>query len=145
MVTNRSAPEATITPVLVYDDVASAVEWLCGAFGFRERLRFTRDGIVSHAQLAYAEGSIMLGRQGGNFQAPKNGSVSQYVLVSVENVDEHFGRARAHGARIIQPPSNMPFGERHYTVEDPAGHRWTFSQHIADVAPEEWGATSASN
>jgi len=144
MVTNRSAPEATITPVLVYADVASAVEWLCRVFGFTERLRFTRDGIVGHAQLSFAEGSIMLGRQGGSFLAPSSGQVSQYVLVSVENVDEHFARATEHRARIIQPPANMPFGERHYTVEDPGGHRWTFSQHIADVAPEEWGATSAS-
>jgi hypothetical protein len=37
----------------------------------------------------------------------------------------------------------MPFGERVYTVEDLAGHRWTFSQSIADVAPEQWGATIA--
>ena len=143
MATNRSAPASTITPVLVYDDVAAVVEWLCRVCGFRERLRFTRDGIVSHAQLSFAEGSIMLGRQGGSFQAPKDGHVSQYVLVAVDNVDEHFEHAKRNGARIIQPPVNMPFGERHYTVEDPGGHRWTFSQHIADVAPEEWGATTA--
>ena len=143
MVTNRSAPEATIVPILIYDDVGQAIEWLCRAFGFRERLRFTRDGIVSHAQLSFAEGSIMLGRQGGSFQPPADDQVSQYVLVAVDNVDGHFERAKQSGARIIQPPANMPFGERHYTAEDPGGHRWTFSQHIADVAPEEWGATTA--
>jgi uncharacterized glyoxalase superfamily protein PhnB len=142
MMTNRSAPDATITPVLVYADVATAVEWLCRVCGFKERLRFTRDGIVGHAQVSFREGSIMIGRQGGSFQAPPGGQVSQYVLVSVENVDEHFARVKESGGRIIQPPADMPFGERHYTVEDPGGHRWTFSQHIADVAPEEWGATS---
>ena len=35
----------------------------------------------------------------------------------------------------------MPFRERQYTVEDPGGHQWTFSQSIADVAPEDRGAT----
>ncbi len=40
----------------------------------------------------------------------------------------------------MKPPTDMPFGERQYTVEDPWGHRWTFSQSIADVAPEVWGA-----
>ena len=35
----------------------------------------------------------------------------------------------------------MPFGVRQYTAIDPGGHRWTFSQNIADVAPEAWGAT----
>jgi uncharacterized glyoxalase superfamily protein PhnB len=37
----------------------------------------------------------------------------------------------------------MPFGERLYSVEDVGGHRWTFSQSIADIAPEDWGATPA--
>jgi uncharacterized glyoxalase superfamily protein PhnB len=36
-------------------------------------------------------------------------------------------------------PPDCPYAERQYTVEDPGGHRWTFSQTIADVAPEEWG------
>jgi hypothetical protein len=26
-------------------------------------------------------------------------------------------------------------------VDDHAGHRWTFSQTVEDVAPETWGGT----
>ncbi len=33
----------------------------------------------------------------------------------------------------------MEYGERQYSAEDPAGHQWTFSETIADVAPEDWG------
>jgi uncharacterized glyoxalase superfamily protein PhnB len=64
------------------------------------------------------------------------------VHVAVEDVDRHFEHARQSGSRILQPPADKPFGERQYTVEDPGGHWWVFSQHIADVAPEDWGATS---
>ena len=39
MLENRSIHSATVIPVLVYEDVAEAVEWLCDAFGFVERLR----------------------------------------------------------------------------------------------------------
>jgi uncharacterized glyoxalase superfamily protein PhnB len=46
-------------------------------------------------------------------------------------------------ARIKQAPHDMPFGERQHTALDHSGHWWTFSQHIADVAPEEWGTVSA--
>lgn len=61
MVINRSAPRATVVPILVYEDVAKAIEWLCGTFGFAERLRAAGPGgIVAHAQLAIAEGAIML-------------------------------------------------------------------------------------
>ncbi len=144
MPVNRSAPTATVVPILVYEDVGKAIDWLCGAFGFTERLRAAgRDGKISHAQLAIAEGALMLGRQGGEFRQPPRNEVSQYVLVHVEDVDRHFEHAKRFGARIVKPPTNMPFGERQYTAEDDGGHRWTFSQHVADVAPEEWGATQA--
>lgn len=144
MIQNRSAPTATVVPVLIYEDVAAAVDWLCGAFGFSERLRYVgRDGRTTHAQLAIAECAIMVGARGGEFQPPRQGEVNQYVVVHVEDVDGHFERARQFGARIRQSPADQPFGERQYTAEDAGGHRWTFSQHIADVAPEEWGARPA--
>jgi uncharacterized glyoxalase superfamily protein PhnB len=60
----------------------------------------------------------------------------------VEDVDHHYKRAKEHGARIVRLPATYPYGERQYTAEDLAGHRWTFSLSIADIAPEEWGGTS---
>jgi uncharacterized glyoxalase superfamily protein PhnB len=135
-----------VVPILVYEDVGKAVDWLCGAFGFRERLRAAGPGgSITHAQLDIAEGAVMLGRQGAEFRPPRSNEVSQYVTVHVEDVDKHFERVRQRqfGARILQSPADKPFGERQYTVEDLGGHRWTFSQSIADVAPEEWGATPA--
>ena len=145
MKVNRSAPTATVTPILIYGEVEKAIDWLCGAFGFKERLRAPgRDGRISHAQIAVAEGAVMLGLRGGPFQPPRRGELAQYVHVNVDDVDQHFERAKRFGARIVEPPTDMPFGERQYTAEDHEGHRWTFSQHVADVAPEEWGATAAN-
>jgi uncharacterized glyoxalase superfamily protein PhnB len=63
------------------------------------------------------------------------------IMVRVDDVDSHYERAQAHGARILQPPTNFPYGERQYSVADPGGHVWTFSQTIADAAREEWGGT----
>jgi uncharacterized glyoxalase superfamily protein PhnB len=143
MVANRSAPKAAVVPILVYEDVGKAIDWLCDAFGFKERLRAAiPGGSVVHAQLDVADGAVMLGRQGGEFRAPRPDEVSQYVTVHVDDVDQHFDHARQCGARILKPPANTPFGERQYTVEDVGGHRWTFSQSIADVGLEEWGATA---
>src|SRR6266849_1474585 len=70
--------------------------------------------------------------------------VSQYVLVHVDDVEAHCARAKEFGARIVRPPADAPFGERHYTAEDLAGHRWTFSQSVADVPLEAWGAVPAA-
>ncbi len=141
MVVNRSAPKATVVPILVYEDVEKAIRWLCDTFGFTERLRAgAPGGVVSHAQLNVGDGAVMVGRQGAEFRAPRPGEVSQYVVVHIPNVDAHFERARQGGASILTPPADMPFGERQYTVEDPWGHRWTFSQSVADVPLEAWGA-----
>ncbi len=146
MLKNRSAPAATVVPILVYEDVTQAIDWLCRAFGFAERLRFARDGVVGHAQLNVGDGAIMLGREGGPFRAPAPGAdqVSQYVHITVADVDRHFERAREAGARIVKSPETMPFGERQYTAVDPGGHWWTFSQHVADIAPIDWGATESA-
>jgi uncharacterized glyoxalase superfamily protein PhnB len=131
-------------PILVYGDVGEAIEWLCRVFGFSERLRAARDGVVSHAQLVFGDGAVIIGRQGGPFRAPRRDGVSAYVHVTVDDIARHFEHAKQCGARIVGPPTDMPFGERQYTAEDCAGHRWIFSQHIADVAPEAWGATVRS-
>ena len=136
MVLNRSAPRATVVPILVYEDVTAAIEWLCSAFGFTERLRAgAPGGVVSHAQLTVGDGAIMLGR--------RTDEVSQYVTVHLDDVDRHYERSKAYGAVIVKGPTNMPFGERQYTAQDLGGHRWTFSQSIADVPLEDWGAKPA--
>ena len=148
---NRSAPCGTIVPSLIYHDLAKAIDWLCDVFGFIERLRAAgEDGKITHAQLAIGQGGVILGAprvgQGfaspdsAQFRPPRPNELSQTLSVHVEDVDRHYKRARQRGARILQPPMTHPFGERQYTAEDLDGHRWTFSQSVADVKPEEWGA-----
>ena len=51
-------------------------------------------------------------------------------------VDQHFEHARQAGPRIVQARTDVAFGERQYTAQDHAGHWWTVSQDIPDVAPE---------
>jgi uncharacterized glyoxalase superfamily protein PhnB len=58
------------------------------------------------------------------------------VRQAVDWLGMAFEHARAHGARIVMEPRDFEYGERQYTAEDPAGHQWTFSEALADVAPE---------
>lgn len=126
---NRSIPESVVMPVLVYADVRAAVAWLGSAFGCVERLR-----IGEHrAQLAIGGGHLVAA------DGPPAGSARSMVLVRVADVDAHYRRAEAAGARIVATPADHVYGERQYTAEDLAGHRWTFSQTIADADPASWG------
>jgi uncharacterized glyoxalase superfamily protein PhnB len=137
---NRSMPPGTIIPELVYPDLAAAVAWLCTTFGFRERLR-----IGNHrSQLVFGAASIVAVAQPAVHapdvsDAPLHGRLTHSLMVRVEDVDRHYAHVKQCGAQIIAPPTDFPYGERQYSVEDLAGHRWTFSQSIADVDPQEWG------
>ncbi len=149
MLPNRTMPRSIVIPVLVYEDPDEAIDWLCDAFGFAVRWRAGDN----RAQLAVGgDGAILIGErriapdsESGDqtiFRPPRRGEVSHSILIRVEDVDSHYARARQAGARILRRPEDHPFGERQYSAEDLEGHRWTFTQSIADVAPEDWGATS---
>ena len=126
---NRSIPSAVVIPVLIYPDVREAVDWLSTAFGFAERVRI---GENHRSQLSF--GDVRSERR-----PPRPGEVTHSVMVRVEDVDAHCERARMHGARILMEPTDFEYGERQYAAEDPAGHQWTFSETLDDVAPDAWG------
>lgn len=125
-------PEATVIPVLGYLDVDAAVSWLCGVFGFTERLR-----IGDHrAQLAVGTGAVVVAQRDAS---AVRDAASHSVMVRIADAKAHFARVQAAGARILQTPTDFQYGERQYTAEDLGGHIWTFSQSIRDVDPAAWG------
>src|SRR4051794_31147627 len=140
MLTNRSAPPATVTPVLVYPDVRAAVAWLTEAFGFEERVRI---GEGHRAQMrAGADGAVVVAEPRGEQVPPAPGAVTHVLKLRVADVDAALARARAAGARVLQEPTTYEYGERSCLVEDLAGHRWELTRTVRDVAPEEWGGVS---
>jgi len=140
MIRNRSIPTATVIPVLVYPDVRVAVSWLTDAFGFVERVRVGDD---HRAQMRVGDdGAVIVADVRGDQQPPQAGLTTHVVKVRVADVDAAFERARAHGARVLQEPTEFEYGERECTVEDLARHRWQFTQTMRDVAPEEWGGVT---
>lgn len=140
--TNRSAPPATVTPVLIYPDVREAVAWLTSAFGFEERVRV---GEAHRAQLAVGpDGAMIVADAGGQKVAPDEGRVTHIIKVRVADVDTAFARARDAGAQVISEPTTYPYGERSAELADLVGHRWELTQTVRDVQPEEWGGLTVS-
>lgn len=135
----------TITPYVLYKDVAAALGFLADAFGFKEVLRYVgAEGYVNHAEMRLGDGRIYLGDPGEQYRSPADhGGETVGIYVLVDDVDAHFERAKAAGAGIKEEPTDQEYGERRYTARDPEGHVWFFAQPTRDVAPEEWGATVA--
>jgi predicted enzyme related to lactoylglutathione lyase len=131
---NRTMPDCTIIPQLVYDDVPAAIDWLCDRFGLLERWRAGDH----RAQLSIGRCTVAI-------TEPRTSKVLpglHALMVRVPDATAHFERSRARGVAIIREPTDFPYGERQYTAEDLGGHHWTFSESIADVAPEDWGGTA---
>ncbi len=129
---NRSIPTATVLPVLHYPDVIAAAEWLCHAFGFRQRLRIGAHRI----QMLAGNGAFVLA---DSASAPAGLIHGHAMMIRVRDADDHCLAARAAGARILVPPTSQPYGERQYSAADLIGRVWTFTQSERDVDPTSWG------
>ena len=133
-----------IAPMLSYEDLAGAADWLVRAFGFEEVERFDHEGEVVHVTLRLGTGAVMLGRPGESYVNPRrlreqcDGAARMYsvpwvvdgVLAQIDDVDAHLRRAQDAGATVLSEIEDGPDG-RLYRVEDPEGHRWMFAENGA--------------
>jgi uncharacterized glyoxalase superfamily protein PhnB len=121
-----------VVPYLLYEDAGAAMDWLVRAFGFTERARDQLgDGTVRHGELLLDGGGvIMLGSAGEGFRGPATlGEVTQLQCITVTDLLAHRERAQAAGADV-SGISIRAGSTRSYTVDDPEGHRWYFSEPL---------------
>jgi uncharacterized glyoxalase superfamily protein PhnB len=143
MLRNRSVPVDTILPHLHYRDLQAAITWLREAFGFDEHYRYGDP--VSGAQLHLGNAWIMVAGERPQGKSPALlGGSTQSLTIFVNDVDEHYARAKAAGAHIVEEPHETVYGEYQYAAYDLDGHHWIFSRHARDLSPEDWGARIAS-
>ena len=134
-----------VAPMLSYEDVGSAADWLCSAFGFEELSRFEDGGHVTHVNLAVGDGVVMAGWPGPRYQNPRrhrqtcdeaehwldNPFVVDGAYVRVEGIGAHFAQARQVGATILSEIEvDEAVGQRQYRAEDIEGHRWMFAEPL---------------
>ncbi len=123
-----------ITPTLVYEDSKAAIEWLERAFGFLARIQVPGPGgQVVHSELTLGDGVIMVGHVSwspsvqGRMVSPKSiGKTTQSLFVFVDDLEEHYARAKAAGAEIVQEIQEG-YGFRRYRALDIEGHEWCFA------------------
>ena len=139
----KPVPEGytTLSPYLVVDGAAQAIDYYKRVFGATERGRFDGpDGKVAHAELQIGDTVLMVADPSAetNIKAPTQlGATSVGIFLYVEDVDATVQRAVDAGATITQPVDDMFWGDRYGKVTDPFGHEWLIATHIEDVSPEE--------
>lgn len=134
-----------------YANAASAIDWLCEAFGFRVRLRIEGEGgRIEHSELTYGDGLVMIEQESADgsrawkrsMRSPVSldGANTQAIMFFVDDVDAHCAHARSHGARIVEEPTTHDYGDdywtdRSYGALDPEGHLWWITQRLRNPVP----------
>jgi PhnB protein len=139
-----------ITPCLVVDGAAKALEFYAEVFGATERMRFPApDGSIAHAELQIGDSVLIVDDASPHrgTQAPPPGGLPGtpvFQFIYVEDVDAVVARAVELGATLQRAPENQFYGDRDAYLIDPFGHGWTVASHVEDVSGEEMGRRMAA-
>jgi PhnB protein len=131
----------SITPYLIVDDGARAIEFYKKAFNAREMMRMPGPGgKLGHAEIRIGDSVVMLADEAPEMDARSAkhyGGSPVSLMVYVEDVDKLFPQAVAAGAKEVRPVADQFYGDRSGTLKDPFGHSWHLSTHKEDVSEEE--------
>jgi PhnB protein len=138
----------SITPYLIFQRTAEAMDFYKKAFGAVETVRMGGpDGKIGHAEMKFGNAVVMMADENpsmGALSVQHFGGSPTGLLFYVEDVDQVVAQAIAAGAKAERPVADQFYGDRSGGVVDPFGYRWYVATHIKDVTPEEMKAAMAA-
>ena len=134
-------PESTVALSLTVKDTARALEFYTKALGAKELFRMpSPGGGVAHAEFMIGDTRLYISDESDNWHAyamPEGTTASCLFSINTEDCDAAFNQATAAGAESLSEPADQFWGMRSAIIKDPFGYRWSFSQKVEDVSPEE--------
>jgi uncharacterized glyoxalase superfamily protein PhnB len=137
----KAVPEGlhTVTPSLVIDGAAEAIDWYVKALGAEERMRMPGPGgKIMHGEVRIGDSVLFINDPMMDAKSPKQlGGTPVTLSLYVEDVDALWSRAVKAGATVKMPPTDMFWGDRWAALADPFGHSWGIATHKEDLTHEE--------
>jgi PhnB protein len=146
----KPVPEGyhNVTPYLIVNGAARALDFYKRVFGATERMRMAGpDGKVGHAEIGIGDSVIMLADEHPEMGARAPGAfggAAVSIMLYVDDVDATVKTAVAHGAKVLRAIEDKFYGDRTGTIEDPFGHHWHVGTHKEDVPPDEMQRRAAA-
>src|ERR1700730_14915777 len=146
----KSIPDGyhNVTPYLIVNDAAAAIEFYKKAFGATELMRMPKpNGKSGHAEIRIGDSPIMLADEAPEMGArgPRTfGGSPVSVFFYVDSVETISCARPDAGAKVQWPLADQFYGDRTGGVEDPFGHVWYIAPHVEDVSPEEMKKRAAA-
>ena len=143
--------QPAVSPYLIVDDAAAAIDFYVAAFGAEELGRVPGpDGKLVNAALRINGSVVMLNDDfpemtGGKSMTPTSlGGTPVSIHLTVTDVEKKFQRAVDAGATVVAPLEDVYWGDRYGVIRDPFGHMWSLGQPMREVSPEEIAAAMAA-
>ncbi len=142
---NSAIPQGlhSVTPHLIFDDAAGAIDWYTRAFGAVETGRAVGpDGKIMHAEIRIGNSVLYVNDVMGGAKSAKGLGGSPIGLwIYTEDADALFNRAVTAGATVAPGPMGQMqdqfWGDRCGTLVDPAGYQWSIATRKEDLTPAE--------
>ena len=131
----------SVTPYMVVGDVDELIDFLAAAFGAEEKERVpNQDGKTGHAEVLIGDSCVMMGRAQDDF--PPQPCM---LYIYVPDTDAAYAKALEAGAKSMQEPQDMFYGDRNAIVTDPTGNTWCIATHQETLSPEELAKRAGEN
>jgi len=139
--TVKAIPEGyhSVTPYIVVQGAAKALEFYARAFGAKEKFRLPMGDVIGHAEIVIGDSHVMIAdvMDDGHKDPRKLGGTPVSLMIYTSDADAMFKRAIAAGAKQLKPVENQFYGDRTGVLEDPFGHVWSIATHVEDVSDAE--------
>ena len=132
-----------VTPCLVVQGAAKALDFYATVFGATERMRFPGPGgTIAHAEIQIGDAVVIVEDENphtGTTAPPAGGlpGTPVFQFIYVEDVDAVIAHAVELGATLQRPAEDQFYGDRDGHIIDPFGHGWAVASHVEDVTPDE--------
>lgn len=125
-----------VTPYLVVDGAAAAIDWYGRVFGAVEVTRMTGGaGRIAHAELRIGPSTIYVADEHPHYESivgpSKVGGTPVYLDLEVSDVRAVFDAATGAGADPIRQPTSPELPLQTAKVRDPFGHIWLITRSAA--------------
>jgi uncharacterized glyoxalase superfamily protein PhnB len=146
--TDTATCPAALTPHLVCEGAAEAIDFYKRAFGAEELMRLPGpDGRLMHGAVRINGATVMLtdeNKQWGALGPNTLGGSPVTLNLAVPDVDAAFERAVSAGATAVMPVADQFWGDRYGIVRDPFGHSWALLTPIRQMSEAELREAAAS-
>jgi len=122
----------SVMPLRFVESVDATRLFYLEALGFESLMGVVgKDGALDFAIVQREGAMLMLSRP--EDAGPTRGPLSIYIEVG--DVDGYHAELVGRGVAIVEPPTTQWWGDRTFSVADPAGDTLYFWQTVADMAP----------